>query len=101
MVLGIVIVAASQVVAGELTSLAGFGDLVRPQIMRALGLSFIFIPVSVMALSDLGPAQQPGSSTVKAVRRAYALVGEDPGPLASCAHCTGIDVVESKLYYMV
>jgi MFS transporter, DHA2 family, multidrug resistance protein len=62
LVLGIVIVAASQVVAGNLTSLAGFNDLVRPQIIRALGLSFIFIPVSVMALSDLGAAQR-GNAT--------------------------------------
>jgi DHA2 family multidrug resistance protein len=59
---GIVIVAASQAVAGALTSLSGFSDLVRPQLLRALGLSFIFIPVSMMALSDLDGAQR-GNAT--------------------------------------
>jgi DHA2 family multidrug resistance protein len=62
LVFGVVTVAASQVMAGQLTSLSGFGDLVRPQLLRALGLSFIFIPVSVMALSDLGPVQR-GNAT--------------------------------------
>lgn len=62
LVLGIVIVAASQAVAGTLTSLAGFSDLVRPQLYRAVGLSFIFIPVSVMALSDLA-GDQRGNAT--------------------------------------
>jgi DHA2 family multidrug resistance protein len=62
LVLGVVGVAASQMVASDLTSLAGFSDLVRPQIIRAVGLSFIFIPVSVMALSDLDPAAR-GNAT--------------------------------------
>jgi DHA2 family multidrug resistance protein len=62
LVLGVVGVAVSQMVAGELTSLAGFSDLVRPQILRAIGLSFIFIPVSVMALSDLDPSAR-GNAT--------------------------------------
>jgi DHA2 family multidrug resistance protein len=62
LVFGVVIVAASQMVAGQLTSLAGFSDLIRPQLLRALGLSFIFIPVSVMALSDLAPDQR-GNAT--------------------------------------
>jgi len=62
LVFGIVTVAASQAVAGNLTGLAGFSDLVRPQIFRAIGLSFIFIPVSVMALSDLS-GDQRGNAT--------------------------------------
>jgi DHA2 family multidrug resistance protein len=62
LVFGIVTVAASQAVAGTLTSLAGFSDLVRPQLYRAVGLSFIFIPVSVMALSDLA-GDQRGNAT--------------------------------------
>jgi DHA2 family multidrug resistance protein len=62
LVFGIVTVAASQAVAGQLTSLSGFSDLVQPQLLRALGLSFIFIPVSVMALSDLDAAQR-GNAT--------------------------------------
>jgi len=59
---GITVVAASQAVAGQLTSLSGFSDLVRPQLIRAIGLSFVFIPVSVMALSDLSGAQR-GNAT--------------------------------------
>jgi DHA2 family multidrug resistance protein len=62
LVFGVVTVALSQVIAGNLTGLSGFSDLVRPQLVRALGLSFVFIPVSVMALSDLGPAQR-GNAT--------------------------------------
>jgi DHA2 family multidrug resistance protein len=59
---GIIMVTASQIVAGQLTSAAGFGDLVHPQILRAVGLSFVFIPVSVMALSDLDGARR-GNAT--------------------------------------
>jgi DHA2 family multidrug resistance protein len=59
---GVIIVAGSQVVAGRLTSLSGFGDLVNPQLIRAIGLSFVFIPASIMALSDLSGAQR-GNAT--------------------------------------
>ena len=41
----------------------------------------------------------PGSSTVKAVRRAYELVDEPHR--RECAHCTGFDAGASDLYYMV
>jgi DHA2 family multidrug resistance protein len=59
---GIVVVAASQLVAARLTTVAGFGDLVNPQLLRAVGLSFIFIPASMLALSDLDGAQR-GNAT--------------------------------------
>ena len=52
--------------ASHLTREAGFWDLVRPNMIRSFGLGFIFIPVSVLALSDLPDAQRgnaTGSST--------------------------------------
>jgi DHA2 family multidrug resistance protein len=59
---GVTVVALSQVVASHLTQKAGFWDLVEPNMIRSFGLGFIFIPVSVMALSGLG-AKQRGNAT--------------------------------------
>lgn len=59
---GIVIVAFSQYVASHLTQAAGFWDLVRPNMIRSFGLAFIFIPVSVSALSEIAPSQR-GNAT--------------------------------------
>jgi len=59
---GVSIVGASQYLGAQLTSAAGFADLVMPQLVRAVGLAFIFIPVSVAALSDLSPAER-GNAT--------------------------------------
>ncbi|MFT3768902.1 MAG: DHA2 family efflux MFS transporter permease subunit [Minicystis sp.] len=47
---------------GHLTSQAGFWDLARPQMVRSFAMGFIFIPLSVIALSDLSPAQR-GNAT--------------------------------------
>jgi DHA2 family multidrug resistance protein len=60
--IGVTIVAFSQLVASELTQAAGFWDAVRPNFLRSLGLGFIFIPVSVIALSGLSPEQR-GNAT--------------------------------------
>jgi len=60
--IGVIVVAGSQVVASHLTEAAGFWDLVKPNMVRSFGLGFIFIPVSVMALSGLAPAQR-GNAT--------------------------------------
>jgi MFS transporter, DHA2 family, multidrug resistance protein len=46
----------------QLTAEAAFFDLVFPNIVRSLGLAFVFIPVSVAALSDL-PLAQRGNAT--------------------------------------
>jgi DHA2 family multidrug resistance protein len=62
LMIGVLIVSGSQVVASRLTQAAGFWDMVHPNMIRSLGLGFIFIPVSVLALSDL-PAHQRGSAT--------------------------------------
>jgi DHA2 family multidrug resistance protein len=62
LVIGVAVVSASQVVASHLTPAAGFWDLVHPNMIRSFGLGFIFIPVSVMALSDLPPASR-GNAT--------------------------------------
>jgi SulP family sulfate permease len=47
-----------------------------------------------------GDPDAPGSSTIRAVRLAYALAGENVGEL-SCEHCQEIDPAGDKLYYMV
>ncbi|MES1188653.1 MAG: DHA2 family efflux MFS transporter permease subunit [Myxococcales bacterium] len=60
--IGVTVVAFSQVVASHLTQAAGFWDMVEPNMIRSFGLGFIFIPVSVMALSSLSAAQR-GNAT--------------------------------------
>lgn len=62
LVFGVGMTTLSQWVASELTSDAAFVDLVFPQLIRSLGLAFVFIPVSVAALSDL-PLAQRGNAT--------------------------------------
>lgn len=47
---------------GHLTAQAGFWDLARPQMVRAFAMGFIFIPLSVIALSDLS-ADKRGNAT--------------------------------------
>ncbi|APR80257.1 Drug resistance transporter EmrB/QacA subfamily protein [Minicystis rosea] len=47
---------------GHLTSQASFWDLAKPQMVRSFAMGFIFIPLSVIALSDLPPAQR-GNAT--------------------------------------
>ena len=60
---GVCMAVLSQYVASHLTSSADFHDLVLPNLIRSLGLGFVFIPVSkVVALSDL-PVQQRGNAT--------------------------------------
>jgi DHA2 family multidrug resistance protein len=60
--IGVAVVSGSQYSASHLTQAAGFWDMVRPNMIRSLGLGFIFIPVSVLALSDL-PSDQRGNAT--------------------------------------
>ncbi len=62
LVFGVVVTTASQWIAAHLTAQAGFYDLVWPNLVRSLGLVFVFIPVSVAALSNL-PAEQRGNAT--------------------------------------
>ena len=59
---GVAMATVSQLVASKLTAQAGFYDLVWPNLIRSIGLGFVFIPVSVAALSDL-PMQQRGNAT--------------------------------------
>ena len=59
---GVSVVGASQWLGAQLTSEAGFSDLVMPQLVRAIGLAFIFIPVTVASLSNLSP-QERGNAT--------------------------------------
>jgi DHA2 family multidrug resistance protein len=62
LLIGVIIVSLSQFTASHLTQAAGFWDLVRPNMIRSFGLGFIFIPVSVLALSDIEPSQR-GNAT--------------------------------------
>ena len=59
---GVAMATLSQLVASQLTAHADFYDLVWPNLIRSLGLGFVFIPVSVAALSDLPPHQR-GNAT--------------------------------------
>jgi DHA2 family multidrug resistance protein len=59
---GILTTCVSLWMNGHLTSQAGFWDLARPQMVRAFAMGFIFIPLSVIALSDL-PAERRGNAT--------------------------------------
>ena len=59
---GVAMTTLSQFYASQLTQEADFYSLVFPNLVRSLGLGFIFIPVSIAALSDLPPAQR-GNAT--------------------------------------
>jgi MFS transporter, DHA2 family, multidrug resistance protein len=59
---GVAMTTLSQWVSAHLTSEAAFGDLVHPALIRSFGLAFMFVPVSVAALSDL-PLNQRGNAT--------------------------------------
>ena len=59
---GVSVVALSQWTASGLTSDVSFWDLVKPNMIRSVGLGFIFIPVSMVALSDLAPEKR-GNAT--------------------------------------
>lgn len=60
--LGISGVAISLFMNAHLTERSGFGDLVTSMFVRSLSLAFVFIPISVVALSDI-PAPQRGNAT--------------------------------------
>jgi DHA2 family multidrug resistance protein len=62
LVFGVVTTTLSQWIAAHLTPDAGFYDLVWPNLVRSLGLVFVFIPVSIAALSNL-PIEQRGNAT--------------------------------------
>jgi len=62
LIFGVSMATLSQWVASMLTEHAAFYDLVWPNLIRSLGLGFVFIPVSIAALSDL-PPQARGNAT--------------------------------------
>ncbi|MCU0683289.1 MAG: DHA2 family efflux MFS transporter permease subunit [Polyangiaceae bacterium] len=59
---GIAGVALSLWMNAHLTDAAGFGDLVRSMTIRSIAFAFVFIPITVLSLSDLPPAQR-GNAT--------------------------------------
>jgi DHA2 family multidrug resistance protein len=62
MFFGILGVAASLWMNSHLTERSGFGDLVASMFVRSVSLAFLFIPISVITLSDL-PADKRGNGT--------------------------------------
>jgi len=62
LVFGVTTTTLSLWLVAHLTSQAAFVDLVFPNFVRSLGLAFVFVPVSVAALSDLSLAQR-GNAT--------------------------------------
>lgn len=60
--IGITGVAISLWMNAHLTDRSGFGDLVASMFVRSLSLAFVFIPISVLALSDI-PADKRGNAT--------------------------------------
>lgn len=62
LLLGIGGVAVSLWMNAHLTERSGFGDLVASMFVRSVALAFVFIPISVVALSDI-PAAQRGNAT--------------------------------------
>jgi MFS transporter, DHA2 family, multidrug resistance protein len=62
LVFGVSLTTVSLWLVAHLTSQAAFVDLVFPNLVRSLGLAFVFVPVSVAALSDL-PLAQRGNAT--------------------------------------
>ncbi|HET7505816.1 MAG TPA: DHA2 family efflux MFS transporter permease subunit [Kofleriaceae bacterium] len=62
LVVGVSVTTMSQWIAAHLTADAGFLDLVWPNLVRSFGLVFVFVPVSIAALSNL-PLEQRGNAT--------------------------------------
>ena len=62
LVFGVATTSVALWLVAHLTAEAAFFDLVFPNIVRSLGLAFVFVPVSVAALSDL-PLAQRGNAT--------------------------------------
>ena len=62
LVFGILGTSLSLWLNAHLTDQAGFWDLTRPQFVRSLSMGFIFIPISMLALSDL-PNEIRGNAT--------------------------------------
>jgi DHA2 family multidrug resistance protein len=62
LVTGIATVCAGLWVSGRFTDQSAFWDLARPQMLRGIGLSFIFGPASVVALTNL-PRSELGNAS--------------------------------------
>jgi len=60
--LGIAGVTVSLWMNAHLTQQSGFGDLVASMFVRSVSLAFLFIPISMIALSDT-PAERRGNAT--------------------------------------
>ena len=88
---GIVVVSASLYLSGSLTISSGFWDLTHPQMLRAFGLGFVFVPLTVLSLSDLPSSQRGGATGL------YALTREVGGSIGTAWMGTLIDT-QSKFH---
>lgn len=59
---GVVATATSLYLHGQVNHLAGFWQLVRPRFVLAIGLAFLYVPLSVVALSALPDARRGGAA---------------------------------------
>jgi DHA2 family multidrug resistance protein len=59
---GIAITALGMWLDGHLTDSFGYWDLVRPRIVMVVGLGLLFVPLSVLALSDLPESRRGNAS---------------------------------------
>jgi DHA2 family multidrug resistance protein len=66
---GTLVVATSLAVGTTLTRQSGFWDVLTPPALRAAGLGFMVIPISLVALSDLPPAQRANAAGLFSVTR--------------------------------
>lgn len=89
---GILLVSASLFLSGSLTGTSGFWDLTHPQMLRAFGLGFVFVPLTVMSLADLPMSQRGGATGL------YALTREVGGSIGTAWMGTLIDS-QTKLHY--
>jgi MFS transporter, DHA2 family, multidrug resistance protein len=62
LLLGVGSIASSQYLASHLTQAAGFWDLVRPNMIRSVGLGLVYIPITVLSLSELTSSQRSNAT---------------------------------------
>jgi DHA2 family multidrug resistance protein len=82
---GVVMMIASLWTNGQMTNLADTHAMMRPILLRSIGLGFIFVPLSVIALSDL-PGSQRGNGA-----GLFALTRELGGSIGTAWMSTSLD----------
>ncbi len=60
--IGVIVTTVSLFMTTSFTAEAGFWNLAAPRVVQGIGMSLLFIPLSVLALSDV-PAERRGNAT--------------------------------------